>query len=439
MTDPQLRNLNLDAAVELAEARYAAKRPRSQAHMQGAAGSLPGGNTRTVIHFRPFPFVVARSEGCYLHDIDGHRYRDFLGEYTAGLFGHSDPAIKAALSAALEKGWVHGGHIEEERQLADALVARFPSIELVRFCNSGTEANLMAIVTARVFTKRPKIMVFSGGYHGGVLKYANGPASTNVPLPLVEAGFNDIEGSVRSIENNSDELAAVLIEPMQGSAGCISPAPGFLEALREACTRAGALLIFDEVMTSRLSPGGLQQALDVTPDLTTLGKYLGGGVPLGAFGGRADVMALYDPNTANALGHAGTFNNNQFSMAAGVATMTQVYTPETAIAHNERGDRFRSRLNQIAGASGLPIQFTGLGSMMNAHFSTRPIHRIEDVNQTSQEAKRLFHLEMLARGYYCAGRGMINLSLPMADDDLDGFAEALSDFLTENQDLLSTL
>lgn len=439
MTRPSHRNLDIGSAIELSEAQYAASRSHSRSHMERASRSLPGGNTRSVIFFRPFPFVVERSEGCNIFDIDGHRYVDFLGEYTAGLFGHSDPVIKAALLEALDKGWVHGGHIAEERTLADALVRRFPSIELVRFCNSGTEANLMAIVTARVFTKKSKIMVFTGGYHGGVLKFAAGPAQTNVPLSLLEGEFNDIAGSLDLIERNGDDLAAVLVEPMQGSAGCISAVPGFLEALRDACTRSGSLLIFDEVMTSRLAPGGLQESCGVTPDLTTLGKYLGGGLPLGAFGGRADVMSLYDPNSPAAQGHAGTFNNNQLSMAAAVAAMTEVYRPEVVVAHNRRGDRFRDRLNEIAEAADVPIRCSGQGSMMNAHFSRREIKTIADVNATSQDAKHLFHLEMMARGHYCAARGMINLSLPLSDADLDSFAAAFEDFLSENREVLRSL
>lgn len=432
-----MRNLDLAGAVELAERRYAEAHPASRAHIERAGVSLPGGNTRTVIHVRPFPFVVARSEGASLHDIDGHRYRDFLGEYTAGLFGHSDPTIKQAVRDALDKGWVHGAHIREESTLAEALTARFPSLDLVRFCNSGTEANLMAIVTARVFTGRDKIMVFEGGYHGGVLKYGDGPAPTNAPFPLVLGTYNDADRAAALIAEHGDELAAVLVEPMQGAAGCLPGTPEFLGALREACTAHGVLLIFDEVMTSRLAGGGLQAALGVTPDLTTLGKYIGGGLPLGAFGGRAEIMRLYDPTDPKALGHAGTFNNNQLSMAAGAAAMTQVYRPETAERLSRDGEAFRARLNARAAAAGAPVQVTGCGSMMSVHFARGPLRSIADARRAPDGAAHLFHHEMLARGIYCADRGMINLSLPMTPEDLDACEEAFVLFLEEHGALLA--
>ena len=348
--------------------RYADAHPNSRAQIERAKRSMPGGNTRTILFFQPFPVVIKRSEGCRVWDIDGNDYVDFLGEYTAGLFGHSDPVIKAAIQGALDTGWVHGGHIESETVLAEAVCARFPSIERVRFTNSGTEANLMAITTARLHTKRDKVMVMRGGYHGGVLLFKTGSIPQNAPYPYVLGAYNDAAATVKAIEANAKDLACVLIEPMQGSSGCIPADPAFLQALREACTKHGIVLIFDEVMTSRLAPGGLQERHGVIPDMTTLGKYVGGGCSFGAFGGRADVMAIYDPYRADAIAHAGTFNNNAMTMAAGVAAMTQVYTPARAKALNEAGDVLRARLNGEATKRGLPVQVTGLGSMMNVHF-----------------------------------------------------------------------
>jgi glutamate-1-semialdehyde 2,1-aminomutase len=434
-----VRNLDLESAIELAEHRYAEAHPDSRAHMERAGLSLPGGNTRTVIHVRPFPFVVAGSEGVHIRDIDGHRYLDLLGEYTAGLFGHSNETIRQAVLDALDKGWVHGGHIREESALAEALIARFPSLDMLRFCNSGTEANLMAIVTARVFTGRDAILVFDGAYHGGVLKFGDGPAPTNAPFPTILGNFNDAEGAAALIEEHRATLAAVIVEPMQGGAGCIPGTPDFLRALREACTDHGVLLIFDEVMTSRLSGGGLQGLHGVTPDLTTLGKYIGGGLPLGAFGGRAEIMRLYDPNDPKALAHAGTFNNNQLSMAAGVAAMTKVFSPEAADALSRTGNTLRDRLNAMAADADVPMQFTGLGSMMNVHFSRTPIRSVADARRAPEGAAHLFHHEMLARGIYCAGRGMINLSLPLRPEHLDALAGAVGGFLEEHSQLLRSL
>jgi glutamate-1-semialdehyde 2,1-aminomutase len=218
---------------------------------------------------------------------------------------------------------------------------------------------------------------------------------------------------------------------MQGSGGCIPADRAFLAALRDACTRHGILLVFDEVMTSRLGRAGLQGLTGVTPDMTTLGKYVGGGLPFGAFGGRAGIMDRFDPLRPDALVHAGTFNNNALTMAAGVAAMTEVYTEDRAEALTRSGDAFRTRLNAIAKERRLPVQATGIGSMLTVHFVGEPIRSTADLENGSEAAKALFHLEMLARGQHIARRGMVNLSLPMTERDLDGFAEAFAGFLDE--------
>jgi glutamate-1-semialdehyde 2,1-aminomutase len=432
-------NLDVDTALGLAERRYADAHPKSRAQIERAKRSMPGGNTRTILFFQPFPVVIKRSEGCRIWDIDDNVYVDFLGEYTAGLFGHSDPTIKAAIQGALDTGWVHGGHIESETVLAEAVCARFPSIERVRFTNSGTEANLMAITTARLHTKRDKVMVMRGGYHGGVLLFKTGSIPQNAPYPYVLGAYNDAAATVKTIEANAKELACVLLEPMQGSSGCIPADPAFLAAVREACTKHGIILIFDEVMTSRLAPGGLQERHGVIPDMTTLGKYVGGGCSFGAFGGRTDVMAIYDPYRADAIAHAGTFNNNAMTMAAGVAAMTLVYTPARAMALNESGDILRARLNGEAAKRGLPVQVTGLGSMMSVHFRDGDIRNSDDASASSDAARGLFHIEMLERGFHCARRGMINLSLPMGQAEFDGLVAAFGDFLDAHARVIRSL
>jgi glutamate-1-semialdehyde 2,1-aminomutase len=432
-------NLDVDTALGLAERRYADAHPKSRAQIQRAAKVMPGGNTRTILFFQPFPVVIKRSEGCRIWDIDGNDYVDFLGEYTAGLFGHSDPVIKAAIQGALDTGWVHGGHIESETVLAEAICARFPSIDRVRFTNSGTEANLMAITTARLHTKRSKVMVMRGGYHGGVLLFKTGSIPQNAPYDYVLGAYNDAAATVAMIETNARDLACVLLEPMQGSSGCIAAEPAFLAAVRAACTRHGIVLIFDEVMTSRLAPGGLQERHGVVPDMTTLGKYVGGGCSFGAFGGREDMMSLYDPYRADVIAHAGTFNNNAMTMAAGVAAMTQVYTPARAKALNDMGDALRARLNGEAAKRNLPVQVTGLGSMMNMHFRGGTIRNSDDASASSDTARGLFHIEMLERGFHCARRGMINLSLPMGPAEIDGLVAAFADFLDAHARLIRSL
>ena len=255
---------------------------------------MPGGNTRTVLHYAPFPIGIARGEGCRLWDLDGAEYVDFLGEYTAGIYGHSHPKIRAAVDSALDAGINFGGTNLTEAKFARAVCDRF-GLERVRFTNSGTEANLLAISVGRIFTKRSKVMVFDGGYHGAVFGFAGGGSPINAPFDYVLAPYNDMAATRALIEQHAADLALVILEPMMGGGGCIAAAPEFLAMLREATTKVGALLILDEVMTSRLAPGGLQQVRGVKPDLTTFGKYIGGGMSFGAFGGRADIMDLFDP------------------------------------------------------------------------------------------------------------------------------------------------
>jgi glutamate-1-semialdehyde 2,1-aminomutase len=338
---------------------------------------------------------------------------------------------------ALDAGISFGAPNENEERLAAILCARFPSIELVRFCNSGTEANLLAVAAARAATGRSAILAFNGGYHGGMLGFANGGGPLNAPYPVVLAEYNDAEGTLAIIDRHAGELAAILIEPMMGGGGGIPAERSFLEALRERATRHGILLIFDEVMTSRLSAGGLQARLGIVPDMTTLGKYVGGGMSFGAFGGRAELMARFDPRRPDAWAHAGTFNNNVLTMAAGVAAMGSVYTPEAAERLTRRGDRFRERLNEIGRCRGLPVQVTGVGSIMAVHFHERPIRRPADTKETPAALRALFHFEMLRSGFYLARRGFMSLSLVLAEEDYDGFSAAFERFLDEHRILLS--
>jgi glutamate-1-semialdehyde 2,1-aminomutase len=307
----------------------------------------------------------------------------------------------------------------------------------VRFCNSGTEANLMAVAAARASTGRSAILAFNGAYHGGMLGFANGGGPLNAPYPTVLAEYNDGEGTLDLIDQNAKALAAILIEPMMGGGGGIPADHSFLEALRERATRHGIVLIFDEVMTSRISAGGLQAKLGVVPDMTTLGKYIGGGMSFGAFGGRREIMSRFDPRRADAWAHAGTFNNNVLTMAAGVAAMSSVYTPEAAEQLTAHGDCLRDRLNTIGRQRGLPVQVTGAGSILAMHFQTKPIRRPADAKETPAEVRGLFHLEMLRSGYYLARRGFISLSLPLVTADYDGFTAAFEGFLDEHRTLLS--
>jgi glutamate-1-semialdehyde 2,1-aminomutase len=423
VSTPALRD-----ALASAKERYAARNPSSRAQWQSASRAMPGGNTRTILHFDPFPLCMVRGEGCHLFDADGHRYVDLLGEYTAGLFGHSSPIIRKAVIEALEKGINLSAHNDAEIRLANLIRERYASIELLRFTNSGTEANLMAIATAIAFTGRRRILVFGGAYHGSVLKFGAAPSPINVPHEFLVAPYNGIDAARTLIRDNAGELGAVLVEPMLGSGGCIPGDPEFLRMLAAETRDSGALLIFDEIQTSRLSAGGRQALLGIRPDLTTLGKYHGGGLSFGAFGGRADVMSLYDPRNPGHLSHAGTFNNNVLSMAAGYAGLSAVATAEALDGLNRRGDSLRAELNALFEEAGTGLRVSGLGSLMNIHAGGVP--------SSNAPASALVFFDLLERGFYCAPRGLIALSLAIEETHLHAFVTAIRDLLEIRTGLL---
>lgn len=436
MSETSLRNADIDAALNEAKEAYVVRNPNSMARYVEATSVMPGGNTRTVLHYTPFPLAMTRAEGCRLWDADGHEFIDFLGEYTAGLYGHSHPVIRAAVDRALDNGISYGASNMTEARFARAVCERF-GLQRVRFTNSGTEANLLAISLGRIYTRRSKVMVMNGGYHGAVFGFAGGGSPINAPFDYVLAPYNDIEATRALIAAHAADLAVVVAEPMMGSGGCIPATREFLAMLRAETTRVGALLIFDEVMTSRLAPGGLQSVVGVKPDLTTLGKYVGGGMSFGAFGGRSEIMDLFDPRRSDALPHAGTFNNNVLTMNAGLAGLTQVYTPEAALALNARGDALRERLNALCVKAGAPVRFTGIGSMLAVHTTTRPIHSPADAAKGDQKLKELFFFDMLAHGIWLARRGMMTLCLPIGDAECDRLAGAVEEFLSARRSLLS--
>jgi glutamate-1-semialdehyde 2,1-aminomutase len=428
MTRNRAANIDLAAALADAEHQYQAANPKSLAQHRAACAAMPGGNTRASIHADPFPLTMARGKGARLWDLDDHEYSDFLSEFTAGIYGHSHPAIRRAIEAALDVGLNFGAQNEAEARFAAAVCARFPSIELVRFTNSGTEANLMAVSAARAITGRSKILVFGGGYHGGVFYFRGHGSPINAPFDYLVGRYNDLPMVADLVRPYRAELAAILVEPMQGTTGCIPADAEFLAGLRALADATGALLIFDEVMTSRLAPGGLQDAHGILPDLTTLGKYLGGGMSFGAFGGRAGIMERFDPRRPDAFQHAGTFNNNMLTMTAGYIGLTEIYTPERAHALNEWGDRLRERLNALVRGRSLKMQFTGRGSMMSVHMTDMPIRSEEDAARGNSALRDLFWFDLVAAGIWFAKRGMFALSIALDEGDGDRLAAAVDDF-----------
>ena len=437
MSPSQQRNSDLNSALAEARERYRSLRPESERIHRAARAVLPGGNTRSVLFYTPFPTAMARGQGCFLEDVDGHRYIDFCGEYTAGLFGHSEPRILAALHAAIDRGLNLAAVGERESQLAALLCARFPSLERVRFTNSGTEANMMALGAARAFTRRPGILAFRGGYHGGLLTLVGGGSPINSPIPVTLADYNDSQQTLETLRAHAGEIAAVILEPMMGSGGCIPARPEFLATLRQASRDLGVLLLFDEVMTSRHSAGGLQKLRGVTPDLTTLGKYMAGGMSFGAFGGRADVMDLFDAHRPGALIHSGTFNNNVMTMAGGMVAMDEIFDAAAAEALLARGEEVRARLNGICRARGVNLQFTGLGSMMQPHFRTGAIERPYSASAKEEALRELYFFDLLAAGIYIARRGMIAMSLPVGQPECESLFAAVEEFCTVRAPFLS--
>lgn len=405
--------------------QYIRANPNSARQLDWAARVMPGGNTRSVLFYEPFPLVMTGGNGCSLDDLDGHRYVDFLAEYTAALYGHSHPVITHALSKAMANGLNLSAHTEWEARLAALIVERFSCIEQVRFTNSGTEANLLALAAAKAYTGRSGVIAFNGGYHGGVLSFAGASTAMNVPHRVYLADYNDLESVERLLREHVD-IAAILVEPMLGAGGCICAEPGFLEGLRDRSQAHGSLLIFDEVMTSRLGPGGLQEKLGITPDLITLGKYIGGGTPCGVLGGRRDIMGQFDPRHG-CLSHAGTFNNNVLTMAAGLAGLEQVYTREAALDLNARGDKLRGQLNQALAP--MAMQFTGQGSVMNLHPTGLLIRRPSDIPTDRNDLRDLFFFHLLECGIYSARRGLFALSLPLTERELSRLITATRAFV----------
>ncbi len=445
------RRVVLEEALRKAQSQYVQDQPLSQASHAEACKYLPGGNTRTVLHNNPFPPTIASGDGNKLVTVDGQQYTDFLGEFTAGIYGHNHPVIRRAIDDALDRGWNLGGRTDMEGQLAKAICERFPQIQKVRFVNSGTEANMMAIATAIFYTKRSKILIFHQGYHGSTIsgRILEGKASLNIPHDFVLAPYNNVNQTEKIIRDlPQDSLAAILVEPMLGSGGCFVGKESFLQYLRMTSSALGALLIFDEVMTSRLSYFNMGLTERITPDMMTLGKWVGGGMSFGAFGGHEDIMHLYDPRTGH-LDHPGTFNNNVLSMSAGIAGCG-LLTQEVLSKLNQLGalmtlevDKVIRKYNirgvipiaPIIDESSIPpleappkMFVTGAGSLMNIHF-TGPE---KDLLQA------LFWHHMLQNGIYLAQRGFIALNLEITPQDVNQFVKAVDNFCQTWQDWLTS-
>jgi glutamate-1-semialdehyde 2,1-aminomutase len=427
-----MSTLATDLAQLVAEQRlaFAAKNPESKRLHDEARRYLPGGHTRTILAHEPFALTFVRGEGAVLTDADGHEYVDLLGDYTAGLFGHGERRVLDAVEDAMRELSSVGGLHPREAELGRLMCERF-GLDRVRFTNSGTEANLLAITAARQYTGRSKVLVFLGSYHGGVLFFSTGVAEWNAPYPFVVAPYNDLAGTTALIEAHGPDLAAVLVEPMLGSGGCIPAEPSFLRGVFDAARAAGAVCIADEVMTSRHGRSGLAALLDAEPDMRTYGKYIGGGFSFGAFGGTAELLDQFDTSRPGAIPHAGTFNNNVATMAAGCVALGELYTADVAEAHTARGEQFRARIGKVVGRHGLPVSVSGYGSMLALHALAEPPLDGGESARRDPALQELLFLGLYMRGIYTAPRGMVNLSLSLADAQLGEAVAALDDTLAD--------
>ena len=406
---------------------------------------MPGGTTRTTTYFDPYPLYIERGEGCRIWDADGTERIDMLGNYSSMILGHAHPKVVEAIRAQAARGTAFAAANPIEVKLATLLCERVPSVDAVRFCNSGTEATMFALRLARAFTGRPKIARIEGGYHG-THDYAEvsthptvdeaGPPDAPIARPdsigtphwavenTVVLPFNNPDAAEAIIRQEGKELAAVILEPIIGAGGVIAASVDFLERLRAVTRELGVLLIFDEVISLRVAPGGAQEMYGVTPDLTTMGKIIGGGLPVAAFGGRADVMELLDPRRQPNLAQGGTYNGNPLGMAAGLAAMTEL-TPDVYDELNRKGARVCEQLTEVFASHGVPVQVNGAGSLLALHFTDRPVVDYRSVAAADRKRMREFFLGLVNHGVLMAPRGMGALSTPMAEPDIQEFVDAV--------------
>jgi glutamate-1-semialdehyde 2,1-aminomutase len=394
------------------------KTTKSQEVFAAAQNLMPGGVSSPVRAFKSVggqPIVFDRVKDAYIWDVDGNQYIDYVGTWGPAICGHAHPEVIAALHEALEKGTSFGAPSALENVLAEMVIDAVPSIEMVRFVNSGTEACMGVLRVMRAFTNRDKIIKFEGCYHGHadtfLVKAGSGVATLGLPdspgVPkaatstTLTAPFNDLEAVKALFEENRDEIAGVILEPVVGNAGFIAPDAGFLEGLRELTQEHGALLVFDEVMTGfRIAYGGAQEKFGITPDLTTLGKVIGGGLPVGAYGGRRDIMSLVAP--AGPVYQAGTLSGNPLAMTAGIKTLELLQKPGTYEYLDRITKKLADGLLQVAKETGHGACGGQISAMFGLFFTSGPVHNYEDAKKSDTAKFGRFHRGMLERGIYLA-------------------------------------
>ena len=422
-------------SLESLVAEYRVRNAASHDLFLRAQSVLPGGNTRTGVFVDPFPVYIDHAQGVELVDVDGNRRLDFVNNASALILGHAHPAVVAAIAEHAGRGSAYFAPCPLELELAELLAQRIPSLQRLRFCSSGTEAVLGALRAARAFTERPMIAKFEGAYHGiddpALISYLPplgpelGPAQR--PLPVAASAglapgtaenvlvlpFNDGEACAALIREHADRLAAVIVDPLSTAAGMTLPAPGFLETLRSITGDLGIVLIFDEVVSFRAGRGGMQGVHGIRPDLTCLAKVVAGGTPGGAFGGRADIMAMYDPSGGSpAIPQSGTYNGNPIVMAAGLATLRTM----TGAAYREIHDRtarLGEGLQQVFAGAGVPGSVVTAGSLFQFYFLPEAPRNYREAARDDGARQRWLYFWLMNHGIVTRRGG--NVSLPMTD------------------------
>lgn len=429
---------------------YADARPNSRRLHTEACKYMPGGDTRTATFFLPFPNFIKYGEGAYMYDEDGFKLLDFQNNYTSLIHGHAHPETVEAVREQIAKGSAYTAPFEKQIELSKLLAQRFPSVDMIRYTNSGTEANMHALRIARAYTGKAKIIKTEGGYHGTtdvfeasvdpnikkagtldqikVIPESRG-VSENALKDVLVVPFNDIERTRKMIEEHHQEVACIIIEPIMGSAGQITPDLEYLRFLREITTQYHIVLIFDEVVTGRLSLGGAQKFYGVIPDLTTIGKIIGGGTPVGAFGGKREIMQMYDPREKK-MYHSGTFNGNAVTITAGLATM-KAYNQQAVDYVNDLGALFKEGVLKIYEKLGLNMKISGAGSIYNILFTDKDVKNYRDVASAHEELNKVLYMSLLTKGIFDAERGMFCMSTAMTKEDIRFGLDTLETSLRE--------
>ena len=446
----QAKNSEMTSSLAKEIASYSAANPISAGLHKKASTFMPGGDTRNSIYWDPFPIYITSGDGTTLTDADGNQRTDFVNNMTTLILGHRPPEVTSALTEQISKGLSFPAPSPSVVRWAELMCERVPSLDKVRFVNTGTEATLNAIRAARAFTGKQKLVKCEGAYHGN-----HDAIQISVVPPLDEAGkadspesvaafpgisetavddifimpFNDIVTAEKIIRKHADELAAVIVEPVNGQCGMVPAKPEFLEGLRRLTDELGIVLIFDEVIAFRIAYGGAQDYYGVKPDLTCFGKVVGGGMPVGAFGGRDDIMSLWDPSDGGSVvQHAGTFNGNPMTAVAGVATLESL-TADKYEYLEHLGNMLRNKLRTLFAELEVPMSVTGVASLFALQFTPTEVIDYRTYATNNKEMLQTMFIGLLNEGFLMSNRCAGNVSTVHTEDDVDAFVLAVKNVL----------